>query len=92
MSYTVYILQSERDGSYYIGYTACLGERLHRHNEGRSRYTKRKIPWRVIYQEEFLTRSQAIEREKELKRQKSHICIERLVRASRQLVGKVVPT
>ena len=92
MAYTVYILQSDEDGSFYIGYTACLGKRLHRHNAGGSRYTKAKIPWRVVYQEEFLTRSQAIGRERELKRQKSHVCIERLLRASRPQVGEVVPT
>jgi len=92
MAYTVYILQSDRDGSYYIGYTACLGKRLIRHNEGRSRYTRRKIPWKVIYQEEYFNRSQAMEREKELKRQKSHMCIDRLVRASWPQVGEVVPT
>jgi putative endonuclease len=92
MAYTVYILQSERDGSFYIGYTACLEKRLNRHNEGRGRYTKTKIPWKMIYQEEFLTRSQAMEREKELKKQKSHVYIEQLVRAVGIQVGKVVPT
>ena len=83
MAYTVYILPSDRDGSFYIGHTASMGERLRRHNEGRGPYTKAKIPWRVVYQEEYLTRPQAMEREKELKGKKSRTYVEQLVRASR---------
>jgi predicted GIY-YIG superfamily endonuclease len=55
MAYRVYILQSDRDGSFYIGHAADLTERLRGHNEGRSWYTKAKIPWRVVYQE-YLSR------------------------------------
>jgi len=40
MGYYVYILQSERDGSYYVGYTSDLEGRLSRHNGGRSPYTR----------------------------------------------------
>jgi len=36
MPYFVYILQSQRDGSYYIGHSNNLEYRLKRHNEGRS--------------------------------------------------------
>ena len=85
MGYTVYILQSDRDGSFYIGHTARLDERLRRHNEGRSPYTKAKIPWKVIYHEVYgIDESEAMRRrERELKRMKSREYIERLVRASR---------
>jgi putative endonuclease len=83
MAYTVYILQSDRDDSFYIGHTAHLDERLRRHNEGRNPHTKAKIPWRVVYQEEYLTRSQAVKRERELKSKKSRAYIEQLVRTSR---------
>jgi putative endonuclease len=83
MAYVVYILQSEREGSFYIGHTARLAERLRRHNEGRSPYTKAKIPWRVVYQAEYLTRSEAVKRERELKSKKSRDYIQQLVRASR---------
>jgi putative endonuclease len=79
MEYWVYILQSEKDGGYYIGYTADLEERLKRHNERRSRYTRNKTPWKFIYQEDFSTRTEAIRREREIKRMKSREYIERLV-------------
>ena len=38
MCYFVYILQSERDGSFYIGSTSDVEARLSRHNSGRTRY------------------------------------------------------
>jgi len=71
MEYWVYILQSEKDGSYYIGYTSDIEERLKRHNERRSRYTRSKAPWKLIYQEVFTTRSEAMKREQETKRKKN---------------------
>ncbi|MGB9628737.1 MAG: GIY-YIG nuclease family protein [Thermodesulfobacteriota bacterium] len=77
------MLQSDTDGSYYIGYTGCLEKRLRRHNQGRSAYTKTKIPWRLVYQEEYLSRREAMERERELKKKKSRGYIEQLIRASR---------
>jgi len=42
--YYVYLLQSEIDQSWYIGYTNSLDKRITEHNEGKSYYTKRKIP------------------------------------------------
>jgi putative endonuclease len=71
MNYFVYILQSEWDGSYYIGYTNNLEERINRHNRGRSQYTKTKIPWKLIYHEVFNSKSEAMRREREIKRMKS---------------------
>jgi putative endonuclease len=83
MEYWVYILQSEKDGSFYIGHTADLDERIQRHNQGRSPYTEAKLPWKLIYQEEFHSRSEAMRREHEIKEKKSRAYIDYLVRASR---------
>jgi putative endonuclease len=83
MAYYVYILESERDGTYYIGHTNNLEERLERHNEGRSSYTKAKTPWRLIYQEGYISRGEASKREQEIKEKKNRAYIEQLVRASR---------
>jgi putative endonuclease len=44
MSYYCYIFQSEQDGSYYVGSTGNLEERVTRHNQGRSVYTRGKGP------------------------------------------------
>jgi putative endonuclease len=63
MVYFVYILQSLKDGSYYVGSTQDLDERINRHNGGRSKYTKAKRPWKMVYHEEFPDRSSALKRE-----------------------------
>jgi putative endonuclease len=70
MFYT-YIIQSEQDESFYVGYTSDLDRRLKDHNEGLSQFTKRKRPWKLFYQESFNTKSEAIKREKFFKRQKN---------------------
>jgi putative endonuclease len=62
--YFVYILQSEQDGSFYTGQTADIEDRLRRHNEGRSKYTSLKRPWKLVYFEKFNTRAEASQREK----------------------------
>lgn len=79
MMFIVYILQSEKDNSYYVGYTSNIDVRLSFHNEGLSQYTSAKRPWRVAYQESFESKSEAIKREKFIKRQKSRQYIESLI-------------
>ena len=85
MKYFVYIIESLKDGTYYVGSTQDLSERLERHNQGRSRYTKVKRPWKLVYSEEHIDRSRATRQEKEIKSKKSNSYIEHLVRASRPL-------
>ena len=84
MAFYVYIIQSELDGSYYVGSTQDISERLERHNQGRSKYTKAKRPWQLVYSEEYQDRSSAVKRENEIKRQKNKDYIDRLVERSRQ--------
>ncbi len=84
MTYFVYIIESFKDGTHYVGSTQDLSERMERHNQGRSTYTKSKKPWALVYTEEHPDRSRAIIREKEIKSRKSKSYIEALVRASRQ--------
>ncbi len=69
MPHTVYVITC-RQGKYYIGYTEDLRKRLGQHNEGLSKWTKRYDDWKVVYKEEYATRTEALKREKYLKRQK----------------------
>ncbi len=80
MAYHVYILQSSVDGGYYVGSTRDLNERLERHNQGRSKYTKSKRPWQMVYYEEYPDRSSATKREYEIKGKKRKTFIDQLVR------------
>ena len=81
MSYYVYILKSERDGSYYIGSTQDVAERINRHNQGRSKYTKSKKPWILVYSEEHLDKSAALKRENQIKLRKSKNFIDSLIKS-----------
>lgn len=67
MFYT-YVLLSQKNESYYIGSTSDLRKRFSDHNEGRSKYTAKFRPWKLIYYEAFVSKSLAIEREYSLKK------------------------
>ncbi len=79
MYYTVYIIYSKELDSYYIGQTADLTDRLYRHNNSGSKSTKKAKDWVLVYQEEYASRSEAVKREAQIKKQKSRIYIEQLV-------------
>ena len=63
MKYYVYVLKSQSYGVLYIGHTNNLDIRLKEHNLGKSRYTKGRMPWDLLYKEEYNTRSEAMKRE-----------------------------
>jgi len=67
MFYYTYILQSQKDNSFYIGYTSDLKKRLKQHNSGINQATKPFIPYKLIFYEAFLNRIDAKNREKYLK-------------------------
>ena len=62
-----YVIQSEIDGSLYKGHSEDLQRRLQQHNSGKTKSIKSKIPYALIYSEEFKTRAEAIKREKYFK-------------------------
>ena len=75
----VYILQSQITNKFYIGSTGNLEDRLIRHNSGRSKETANGKPWKLVYTENFQSRSEAMKREMELKAWKSHQRITNLI-------------
>ncbi|WP_394707627.1 GIY-YIG nuclease family protein [uncultured Draconibacterium sp.] len=75
MKFFVYILKSELDGTLYIEQTSNLVERIKRHNKGLNRYTKTKIPWKIIYEEECSSRSESMKLEKRLKSWKKRVAL-----------------
>jgi putative endonuclease len=79
----VYVLQSETDGSFYIGITSRLRRRLKEHNAGLSRATKSKRPWRLVYREEFANHEEARHREKQLKSGRGRRWLAEQLRTSR---------
>ena len=75
----VYILKSLIFGRYYIGSCDNIEKRLFLHNGGKVKSTKAFTPWKLMKQEEFMTRKEAIIRERRLKSWKSRTAIERLI-------------
>ena len=73
--FTVYILLSEKDNKRYIGFTHNLERRLTEHNSGKVKSTKNRIPLKVIYTEEFVLKSDAMKREKQIKSKKGKFVI-----------------
>jgi len=67
----VYILQSERDGTYYVGYSHDVNSRLKEHNCGKVRYTKGHAPYKIVYIESCVSRRQAEIREQAIKKTKN---------------------
>ena len=64
----VYVLQSDKDSNQiYYGQTADLKKRFSEHNAGLNKSTRRYIPWKIVYYEAYVSRSQALAREKQLK-------------------------
>ena len=75
----VYVLQSQKDNSYYVGYSADPVNRLTKHNKSNKGYTAKKKPWQLMYTESYETKLEALKREKFIKAQKSKIFIEKLI-------------
>ena len=62
----VYILECS-DGTYYTGSTKDLERRIQQHQAGEgARYTKRRLPVKLIYSEEFDRIDAAFYREKQI--------------------------
>src|SRR5947207_8231359 len=63
----VYVLRSESDSGFYIGFSTDLKRRLAEHTRGAAFATKSRGPWKLIYYEAYTEREDAEGREKFLK-------------------------
>jgi len=67
VSWYLYILRC-RDGSFYVGVTRDVRERLSRHNSGKgAKYTRARRPCELMYFEEHESESSVRRREREIK-------------------------
>ena len=80
MAYFVYILYSKKIDKYYVGETDKVESRLNSHRKGISRYTSIADDWVLVYLEYYNSRTEAIQRERAIKRMKSRKYIEDLIR------------
>ena len=68
MEYSVYIIWSEGLGKYYVGSTGNLENRVLRHNKGHEIFTSKGVPWQLIWNESFESRSEAVQMEIKIKK------------------------
>lgn len=68
MNCYTYMVQCS-DGTLYIGWTNDLKKRLEKHNAGKgARYTRGRLPVKLVYYEVFATKSEAMKREAQIKK------------------------
>jgi len=70
--YFVYVLKSDEDGNFYIGYSTDLKRRVVAHLAARVAATKSRLPLKLIYFEAYLNRLDAKGREMFLKSGSGH--------------------
>ena len=82
MHFYTYIIYSSKSDRYYIGSSSDPKSRLERHNAGVTKSTKPYRPWKIVYTEEFKSKTEALKRENEIKRMKSRQYLEKLIGGS----------
>ena len=65
--YYVYVMESESSGKWYIGYTTDVYARLDKHNQNGNKSTSNRGPWKLVYYEAYVSKDDALGREKFLK-------------------------
>jgi putative endonuclease len=77
MTFQVYILFSAAKNKYYVGHTGDdLDERIRKHNSNHTGFTGGTGDWELKYSKKYKTKSEALRREKEIKKWKSRKLIE----------------
>jgi putative endonuclease len=66
--YVTYILYSNKLKKFYVGQTKDLSRRLVDHNRGKTPFTAGGIPWVLVFSKEFISRSEAMRLEKQIKK------------------------
>jgi putative endonuclease len=80
MFYYIYVLQSLKNRSLYIGYTEDLRKRIKQHNDGDSEYTKKYMPWELIHYAAYLNEKDAKRREDYLKTNQGSRLLKRMLK------------
>ena len=86
-SWFIYILKCA-DNTLYTGSTNDLEKRVKVHNEGKTaaKYTRARRPVKMVYSEEFKTKSKALKREWEIKKMEREKKIEIIKKGGRVIL------
>jgi putative endonuclease len=67
LPYCVYVLRSDRDHEFYVGFTTDLTQRLAAHNDGSVPSTAARRPLQLVFCEYYRSKADALHREQYLK-------------------------
>ena len=79
MSSFVYILRSDLNDRFYVGFSGDPARRLAEHNSGKVTSTRPYRPWRLVYRERHDDALSARPRERQIKSMKSAVYLRRLI-------------
>ena len=85
MKYYLYILKSEIQEKYYTGISNNVEKRLEFHNTIEKGFTSRYRPWKIVYKKDFSSKEEAIKYENKIKKWKSKVMIEKLIKGEIEL-------
>jgi len=85
--YYVYILQSEKTGRYYIGSSNNISRRLQEHNAGQTASLSYQRPLKVVFYQGYDNMKIARGIERRLKKLKSRVIIEHIIREGKIKLG-----
>jgi putative endonuclease len=63
LPFCVYVILSELDHQFYVGFTSDIVKRIDEHNKGRNPSTKNRRPFKLIFLEYYLFKDDAQNRE-----------------------------
>ena len=82
-----YVLKSQKDNSYYVGSTKNIDKRFKQHTKGEVKYTKSRLPLKLIFLKEFETYSEARSFEIKIKSWKKRSSIEKMLNKPDNLIN-----
>ncbi len=88
IKYYVYILFSKKDLKFYIGSTSDLKKRFLNHKRGEVASTSYRGPFLLIHYEYFISKKDALAREKYLKSGYGHEQLESILRNTLNILRK----
>ena len=78
--YFVYVLLSEKDKNFYIGFSEDVEQRLDEHNAGKNISTRNRRPFKLVYCEGHTSKSDALRREKYFKSSKGKTTLKQILK------------
>lgn len=85
----VYVLKSDKNNSFYVGFTHNLNKRMTEHNAGLSFSTKPYLPWSLVYYEAHRNEVDARRREGYLKTTQGKMALHRMLREQFSQLGNL---